>query len=62
MLGLVAFHLYNIRSMQSFLKNCVVGIGNSLVSQWLGLHSSTAGDMSLIPGPRTKIPQAGWYG
>ena len=29
-----------------------------LVVQWLRLCTSTAGDMGLIPGPRTKIPHA----
>ena len=32
--------------------------GNSLVVQWLGLLTSTAGGMGLIPGPGTKIHQA----
>ena len=30
--------------------------GTSLTVQWLGLCSSTAGDMGLIPGLGTKIP------
>ena len=33
-------------------------IGTSLAVQWLGLHTSTAGGMGLIPGQGTKIPQA----
>ena len=32
--------------------------GNSLVVQWLGLHTSTARAMGLIPGWGTKIPHA----
>ena len=30
----------------------------SLMVQWLGLCTSTAGGMGLIPGQGTKIPQA----
>ena len=30
--------------------------GNSLTVQWLGLHTSTAGNPGLIPGQGTKIP------
>ena len=29
--------------------------GNSLVVQWLRFHTSTAGDMGLIPGWRTNL-------
>ena len=32
--------------------------GNSLVVQWLGLCTSTAGCADLIPGGGTKISQA----
>ena len=35
-------------------------MGNSLAVQWLGLHASTAGGMSLIPGWGTKIRHAAW--
>ena len=35
-------------------------IGNSLVVQWLGLHTSTAGGPGSIPGRETKIPKAVW--
>ena len=28
---------------------------NSLVIQWLGLYTSTAGGMGLVPGGRTKL-------
>ena len=31
---------------------------NTLVVQWLGLCTSTAGDTGSIPGPGTKIPHA----
>ena len=31
-------------------------IGNSLIVQWLGLHSLTARGPGLIPGHGTKIP------
>ena len=33
-------------------------LGTSLVVQWLGLHTSTAGGTGLIPGLGSKIPQA----
>ena len=32
--------------------------GNSLVVQWLGLHTLTAEGLGSIPGQGTKIPQA----
>lgn len=35
---------------------------NSLVAQWLGIHTSAAGDQGLLPGLGTKIPQATWCG
>ena len=34
--------------------------GNPFVVQWLGLHISTAGGISSIPGQGTKILQAMW--
>ena len=37
-------------------------IGASLVVQWLGLHTFTAGGTGLIPALGTKIPHAMWYG
>ena len=37
-------------------------LGNSLVVQWLGLHSLTAKDVGSIPSRGTKIPQAKQYG
>jgi len=37
-----------------------VALGTSLTGQWLRLHTSTAGDMGLIPGLETKIPHAAW--
>ena len=36
--------------------------GNSLVVQWLGLRTSTAGDMGSIPSWGTKIPHASQRG
>ena len=33
-------------------------MGTSLEVQWLGLCVSTAGDLGLIPGWGTRIPQA----
>ena len=36
--------------------------GNSWAIQWLGLYASTAEGKGLIPGQRTKIPQAVWHG
>ena len=35
---------------------------NSLVVQWLGLGTFTAGGLCSIPGWGTKIPQAVWHG
>ena len=35
-----------------------LGIGNSLAVEWLGLCTSTAVGMALIPGQETKIPHA----
>ena len=35
---------------------------NSLAVQWLGLRTSTAGSTGLIPGWRTRIPQAVQHG
>ena len=35
-------------------------IGTSLVVQWLGLCTSKAGDMGLVPGWGTKILHAKW--
>lgn len=43
-----------------YLKD--VHLGNLLVVQWLGLHSSIAGDASSIPAQETKITQAMWPG
>ena len=37
-------------------------IGTSLVVQWLGLHTSNAGGVGLIPGHGTKIQHAVWCG
>ena len=36
--------------------------GNSLVVQWLGLCTFTAGGTGSIPDWETKIPQAAWCG
>ena len=38
-----------------YIENCHTG--NSLVVQWLGLHTLTAEGPSSIPGQGTKIPQ-----
>ena len=35
--------------------------GTTLVDQWLRLCASSAEDMGLIPGFRTKIPHAMWH-
>ena len=35
--------------------------GTSLAVQWSRIHTSIAGDMGLIPGIGTKIPNAMWY-
>ena len=37
-------------------------VGNSLAVQWLGLCTSTAGGMGLIPGWGNKILPATWHG
>ena len=37
-----------------------VKFANSLVVQWLGLHTSTAGWSGSIPGSGTKILQTSW--
>ena len=36
--------------------------GNSLVVQWLGLHTPTAEGLGSIPGWENKIPQVVWHG
>ena len=36
--------------------------GNSWAIQWLGLCASTSEGKGLIPGQRTKVPQAAWHG
>ena len=36
--------------------------GNSPAVQWLGLHTSPAKDLSLIPGQETKISQVTQHG
>ena len=48
-------NLFSISIILSF-QECY--IGNSLVAQWLGLRTSPAGGLDLIPGWGTKIPQA----
>ena len=39
----------------------VLGTGTSLVVQWLRPCASTAEDMGLIPGQRTKILHVMWH-
>ena len=39
-----------------------ISLGNSLTVQWLGLHASTAGGTSSIPGWGNKILQATYHG
>ena len=46
----ILIHTYKVKRKQRK--------GNSLVVQWLGLCAFTAGALGLIPGRRTKIPQA----
>ena len=36
--------------------------GTSLAVQWLGLGTSSAGDMSSTTGQGTKVPYAVWHG
>ena len=48
-----------------FLKSIFkirLSYGNSVKVQWLGLSTSTAGDMGLIPGRGSQIPPAFWHG
>lgn len=35
--------------------------GNSLVVSWLGLYTSTAGNVGSVPGRETRILLATWY-
>ena len=44
-------YMFNI---QNIYKETYVG--NSLVIQWLGLHTFPAGDLGLIPGWETQVP------
>ena len=46
-------HVVHFKSIQ---------LGNSLVVQWLGLSTSTAGTPGSIPGRGTKIPKAAQRG
>ena len=48
-------NLAPVKSMPSIFQDF-------LVVQWLGLCASTAGDASLIPGWRAKVPHAMWHG
>ena len=44
-------------------RSCSLGLGNSLVVQWLGLHAFTAkGLTEFDPWSGTKIPQAARQG
>ena len=43
-----------------WISNKKAGLGNSLEVQWLGHGALTAEGPGLIPGWRTKIPQAMW--
>ena len=47
----ILYHQFHLGSSPSPFFN----LSNSQAVQWLELHSSTAGDMSLIPGQGTKI-------
>ena len=48
---LVLFSIYNSKALS----------GTSLVVQWEGLCTSTAGGKGLVPGQGTEIPQIMWY-
>ena len=63
----MGIHLYSIQVFSStqtkkifsrtfFFFKKLFQIGNSLMVQWLGLHSLTARGPGLIPGHGTKIP------
>ena len=47
-------NITNLRIHMRFKKN----VGNSLVVQWLGVHTIIAKDPGSIPGHGTKISQA----
>ena len=46
----------------SYAKEYSLQAGTSLVVQWLGLCTSTAGDVGSIPGWGTKLPHSGQHG
>ena len=59
--------VHTIYSFFSIIFGCnilfkKIGVGNSLVVQWLGLSAFTGEGPSSIPGWGTKIPQATWRG
>ena len=45
----------------SAIWNKTKNLGSSLMVQWLGLHTATAGGLGSIPGWGTKIPQTIWH-
>ena len=51
-----SFNSYHTAVFYLFWQARSVKTGTSLAVQCLRLHSSNAGDESLIPGQRTKIP------
>ena len=57
--GLRASHL-TLASKEGDLKS--LGLGTSLVVQWLRLHAPSAESLGSILGWGTKIPHAAWYG
>ena len=46
----------------SLITSLKVGLGESLVGQWLGLRALIAKGWGSIPGWGTKIPQRRWHG
>ena len=56
----IFINLFVLRYLKTLFKN--LKLRNSLVVQWLVLHSFTAKGLSSIPGQGTKIPHAVWQG
>ena len=53
--------MYTIEFVWHIFQISFYSVESPLVIQWLRLHASNVGDLSLIPGQETKVPQATWY-
>ena len=53
--------MYTIEFVWRIFQISFNSVESPLVIQWLRLHASNVGDLSLIPGQETKVPQATWY-